>query len=155
MAFPYLSSKGKECCSPYAAQLLVEKSLKAAKTNGPPLVKANFADGEWSVEGMRYPGTQKEIRKAYKRFESVGHIIAAEMMCSAFFEIDFLHERSEPMDATVLNSAWSLEMFLKVQQPKLYETLIRIEPAVPKSILFPEIVSVDEALRDFFDGGFY
>lgn len=147
LAFQLLFHKGGEDVTLYRATQIVEAALRAAsKHDDRPMKSFNFKDGDITIKGVKVPMGQREIQKAYRAFESVSHLLGAEILATNSLEELPLFERSIEMNSVWLNTASKMEQVMLQRAAKYFGNPWLVTPA-----LRPEIESLGAAT---FDGPF-
>ncbi len=155
LAFLLLLERGNEQPSLYAATKVVSKALAAYKKLGPnarPLKSFRF-DGEWSLNDLSAPSSPEDIRKAYKEFEPVAHLCAAEVVCTEHFLAMHLFNRTPETLTMALHTAARIEQVLIQRVPDHFKNPWSVIGSMPGGFEdFPPAYPQDET-RAFLETG--
>jgi hypothetical protein len=98
----------------YAAANVVRRALNAEKKqNAEPLKTLHLRDGRWEVKGQRCPNTREGIEKAWRKYCSVSHLLAAEAILGEWFPVRTVFERPPEQTITLLKTASTIEPHIR------------------------------------------
>lgn len=137
LAFQYLFFKTHEAVTLYRAAQIVERALAVAtKEHERPISILRWETPERKIQGVKIPKTRRSIEQAYRTYESVSHILAADLLCTNTLLASPLFERTFEVDSVLLNTAARMEQVMLERSPENFTAPWLVSP------------NMSEAMRD-------
>ncbi|KAJ04279.1 hypothetical protein [Sulfitobacter mediterraneus] len=154
LAFQTLFFEGDGEVTLYRAAQVVEAALgKATEQNARPLNIVQFEKGESKVKGVRVPTGRRDIEKAYRKYESVSHLLAADLLVTNSLKVLPIFERNIHMDAVLINTAAAIERAMLEREPDQFRSPWRVLPSINAHTADLGAVEFEGEFVDFLRAG--
>ena len=154
LAFFILRERNVELPTLYAATKLVSKSMSIyAKSEHRVMMQLSFEKGEWTVNGIVAPTNPEDIRKAYKEFQVVAHIIAASLVGTEHYVPMTVFERTPETILSLLRTAASIEEAMSDNFSEHFQNPWSIRADLPVSAFEYPPVAIEGNVRAFLEAG--
>lgn len=145
----------EEEVSLYRAAKTVEAALAKAKKNDVrPLKRLRFEQKELVADGIASPSGRRDIEKAYNKYRSVAHLLAADILTFNAFVPKVVFARSFGEDAYVLNTAGKIERLILARQPNSFRNPWLVTPSLPTHLASFGEAPLEGLPIDFLRQGF-